>query len=93
MMKSHTTICDVCGMEITMNMDERIKRINELYHKSQNEGLTDDEKLEQSILRQEYVDSIKRNMKAQLDNIEIVRPDGSVEKLKPSYKKNKNKEK
>lgn len=92
-MKSHTTICDVCGMEITMNMDERIKRINELYHKSQNEGLTDEEKLEQSILRQEYVDSIKRNMKAQLDNIEIVRPDGSVEKLKPSYKKNKNKEK
>ena len=80
MMKSHTTICDVCGMEITMNMDERIKRINELYHKSQNEGLTDEEKLEQSILRQEYVDSIKRNMKA---------PDGSVEKLKPSYKKNK----
>ena len=76
-------------MEITMNMDERIKRINELYHKSQNEGLTDDEKLEQSILRHEYVDSIKRNMKAQLDNIEIVRPDGSVEKLKPSYKKNK----
>ena len=76
-------------MEITMNMDERIKRINERYHKSQNEGLTDDEKLEQSILRQEYVDSIKRNMKAQLDNIEIVRPDGSVEKLKPSYKKNK----
>ena len=92
-MKSHTTICDVCGMEITMNMDERIKRINELYHKSQNEGLTDEEKLEQSILRQGYVDSIKRNMKAQLDNIEIVRPDGSVEKLKPSYKKNKNKEK
>ena len=89
MMKSHTTICDVCGMEITMNMDERIKRINELYHKSQNEGLTDEEKLEQSILRQEYVDGIKRNMKAQLGNIEIVRPDGSVEKLKPSYKKNK----
>ena len=23
-----------------MNMDERIKRINELYHKSQNEGLS-----------------------------------------------------
>ena len=63
-----------------MNMDERIKRINALYHKSQNEGLTDEEKLEQSILRQEYVDSIKRNMKAQLDNIE---------KLKPSYKKKK----
>ena len=66
-----------------MNMDERIKRINELYHKSQNE------KLEQTILRQEYVDSIKRNMKAQLDNIEIERPDGTIEKLKPAYKKKK----
>lgn len=70
-----------------MNMDERIKRINELYHKSQNEGLTDEEKLEQTILRQEYVDSIKRNMKAQLDNIEIERPDGTIEKLKPVYKR------
>ena len=47
------------------------------------------EKLEQTILRQEYVDSIKRNMKAQLDNIEIERPDGTIEKLKPVYKKKK----
>ena len=52
-------------------------------------GNTDEEKLEQSILRQEYVDSIKRNMKAQLDSIEIERPDGTIEKLKPSYKKKK----
>ena len=28
--------------EHIMNMEERIKRINELYHKSQNEGLTDE---------------------------------------------------
>ena len=27
-----------------MNMEERIARINELYHKSQGEGLTADEK-------------------------------------------------
>ena len=72
-----------------MNMDEKVKRINELYHKSQNEGLTEEEKMEQTILRQEYVDSIKRNMKAQLDNIEIERPDGTVEKLKPSYQNKK----
>ena len=70
-----------------MNMDERIKRINELYHKSQNEGLTDEEKLEQTILRQEYVDSIKRNMKAQLDNIVIERPHGTIAKVQPDYKK------
>lgn len=30
--------------EYIMNMDERIKRINELYHKSQSEGLTDERK-------------------------------------------------
>jgi len=28
-------------------------------------------------------------MKAQLDNIEIERPDGTIEKLKPVYKKKK----
>ena len=80
---------DPAKRRIHYEYDERIKRINELYHKSQNEGLTDEEKLEQTILRQEYVDSIKRNMKAQLDNIEIERPDGTIEKLKPAYKKKK----
>ena len=36
-------------------MDEKkIKRINELYHKSRAEGLTDEEKKEQQLLRQEY---------------------------------------
>lgn len=29
-----------------MNIEEKIKRINELYHKSQAEGLTEDEKAE-----------------------------------------------
>ena len=72
-----------------MTMDEKIARINALARKAKSEGLTDEEKLEQSILRQEYVDSIKRNMKAQLDSIEIERPDGTIEKLKPSYKKKK----
>ena len=33
-----------------MNMDEKIKRINELYHKSQKEGLTEEEKAEQKQL-------------------------------------------
>ena len=37
--------------------ESRIKRINELYHKSQAEGLTEDEKKEQALLRQEYVAS------------------------------------
>lgn len=64
-----------------MNMDERIQRINELYHKSQAEGLTEAEKAEQKKLREEYVASVRGNLRAQLENISIERPDGSVEKL------------
>ena len=53
-----------------MNIDEKIARINELYHKSQKEGLTGEEKEEQAQLRKEYVESVRANLKGQLDNIE-----------------------
>lgn len=68
-----------------MNMEERIARINELYHKSQGAGLTAEEKEEQARLRREYVDSIKRNLKSQLDNIVIEKPDGSMVDLGQKY--------
>lgn len=68
-----------------MNMEERIARINELYHKSKEQGLTAEEKEEQARLRREYVDSIKRNLKSQLDNIVIERPDGSMVDLGQKY--------
>jgi len=68
-----------------MNMDERIARINELYHKSQNEGLSVDEKEEQAKLRREYIESVKMNLAGQLDNISIVNEDGSITKV---HKKN-----
>ena len=61
-----------------MNMEERIRRINELYHKSQSQGLSEAEKEEQARLRREYVESIRRNLRAQLDNITIERPDGTL---------------
>lgn len=63
-----------------MTMDERIARINELYHKSQNEGLTPEEKEEQTQLRKEYVQSVRMNLAGQLDNISFVNPDGSISK-------------
>lgn len=72
-----------------MNMEERIKRINELYHKSKGEGLTEDEKAEQAKLRAEYVASVRANLRAQLDNIEVERPDGSVESLTAAAQKKK----
>lgn len=65
-----------------MTMDETIKRINELYHKSQVVGLTEDEKIEQKELRQKYIDSIKGNLRGQLENMSIQRPDGTIEKVK-----------
>ena len=64
-----------------MNMEERIARINALYHKSQAEGLSDEEREEQARLRKEYVDNIRANLKGQLDSITIQHPDGSREKL------------
>ncbi|MCI9276943.1 MAG: DUF896 domain-containing protein [Lachnospiraceae bacterium] len=62
-------------------MDERIKRINALYHKSQEEGLTEEEKAEQARLRKEYVASVRANLRGQLDNITIINQDGTKENL------------
>lgn len=65
-----------------MTMEETIKRINELYHKSQAEGLTEEEKAEQAELRKKYIESVRGNLRAQLDNMSVERPDGTIEKIK-----------
>lgn len=52
---------------------EKINRINELARKSRTEeGLTEAEKQEQAALRLEYRQGVVRNLRGQLDNIEIV---------------------
>ena len=61
-----------------MNIEEKIKRINELYHKSQAEGLTEEEKAEQAALRAEYVANGRANLRGQLDHISIKEQDGSI---------------
>lgn len=68
-----------------MTMEERIKRINELYHKSKAEGLTDAEKEEQATLRKEYVANVRANMRANLNSITIQHEDGTQEKLSEKY--------
>lgn len=55
-----------------MKIEEVIERINFLYKKSKNEGLTEDEKVEQQKLRQRYIDNVKRNFRSQLDGIKRV---------------------
>lgn len=68
-----------------MTMQETIDRINELYHKSQNEGLTEEEKEEQKELRQKYILNVRRNLRGQLNNIDIQNEDGSVTNLGEKY--------
>ena len=65
--------------------DKKVKRINELYRKSKAEGLTEAERKEQQILRKEYVDSFRQNLRSQLDNIDIQEKDGSVINLGAKY--------
>lgn len=68
-------------------MEEKIKRINELYHKSQAEGLTPEEAKEQQELRSEYVANVRANLRGQLNNISIQNEDGSVENLGEKFTK------
>jgi len=68
-------------------IDKRIARINELYHKSQSEGLTEEEKQEQVQLRSDYVASIRKDLRGTLEQVSFVNPDGSV--TKASELKNK----
>ena len=71
-------------------MDERkIARINELYRKSKAEGLTTAEREEQQILRREYIDAFKRNLRGQLNNIDIKEKDGTIVNLGDKFNSKK----
>lgn len=67
--------------------EEKITRINELYHKSKSEGLTPEEKMEQAKLRQEYIQAIRADLQSTLNNVSILNPDGTVTELKKKHEK------
>ena len=70
------------GMGI-MITQEQIDRINELSRKSKTEqGLTEEEKVEQQILRRAYIDSFKASLVANLENTYIVDEHGNKRKVK-----------
>ena len=50
---------------------KKIDRINELYHKSKAEGLTEEELKEQKALRSEYIMAIRGSIRSQLNNLDI----------------------
>lgn len=67
-------------------MDEKmIARINELARKSKIEGLNEAELKEQAQLRKEYIEAFRRNLRGQLDNIDIKEADGSITNLGEKY--------
>lgn len=69
-------------------MDQnRLDRINELARKSKAEGLTESEKNEQAELRREYIESVRMNLRGQLNNIDVVEKDGSITNLGEKYGK------
>jgi uncharacterized protein YnzC (UPF0291/DUF896 family) len=62
---------------------DKIDRINELARKQKTEeGLTDEERLEQQKLRSEYINSIKRNLSLQLESTVIMDEKGNKRKVK-----------
>lgn len=68
-----------------MITEEKIARINALYRKSQAEGLTDAERNEQALLRQEYAAAVRANLRSQLNRIDLVGADGKLENLGEKY--------
>ena len=61
---------------------KKIDRISQLSRKQRTVGLTKEEKLEQAQLRQEYLQAIRKNIKAPLDRAYVVEKDGAVKKLR-----------
>ena len=68
-------------------MSELTDRINYLSRKSKTEGLTDEEKLEQAKLRDEFRAIFRRNFGLQLENTTFVDEKGNVIKPAKSPKK------
>ena len=58
-----------------------LARINELARKSKAEGLTEMELQEQKVLRARYIAAIRANLRSQLNNIDVVEADGTIENL------------
>ena len=64
-----------------------LQRINELAHKSKSVGLTPEEIAEQKELRARYIEAVRRSLRGQLDNIDVIEPDGTIENLGEKYGK------
>ena len=63
-------------------MDQaKLDRINVLARKSKAEGLTEEEKAEQAVLRREYIDAVKASLVGNLENTYVMDAKGNKRKL------------
>ena len=70
-----------------MITEEKLARINELARKAKAEGLTSAETKERDVLRREYIEAVRANLRGQLNNINIQELDGSITNLGEKYGK------
>ena len=63
----------------------KIERNNELARKKKAEGLTPEEAMEQAVLRREYIEAMKDNLRESLNRIKIQNPDGSIIDVKKRH--------
>lgn len=70
-----------------MITDEKLARINELARKAKAAGLTSAETKERDVLRREYIEAVRANLRGQLNNINIQELDGSITNLGEKYGK------
>ena len=70
-----------------MITDKKLARINELAKKAKAEGLTSAETKERDVLRREYIEGVRANLRGQLNNINIQELDGSITNLGEKYGK------
>lgn len=70
--------------------DKKLARINELARLAKAEGLTEAERTEQAELRREYIEAVRRNLRGQLDNIDILTKEGKIVNLGEKYGKKGN---
>ncbi|MGX7075334.1 DUF896 domain-containing protein [Globicatella sanguinis] len=60
-----------------MLSEEKLRRINELSKKKKEHGLTEAELKEQSILREEYLQNLRKGFRNHIEGLKIVDEEGN----------------
>lgn len=79
--KNITQNKEYCLKSEVKQMEELLKRINELAKKSREQGLSDEEKVEQAELRQKYIKKFRQDMEKTLENVYIVDENGNKKRV------------